>query len=67
MSNRIFLKLKGLSWIQKLVRGFNGAVRILGWEGQYPWRAIRPHLLDTVDKARNLWPDALKDLPMDDE
>lgn len=32
-----------------------------------PWRAIRPHLLDTMEKARNLWPDALKDLPMDEE
>jgi serine/threonine-protein kinase HipA len=32
-----------------------------------PWRAIRPHLLDTIDKARGLWPGALKDLPMDGE
>jgi len=32
-----------------------------------PWRAIKPHLLDTLDKARSLWPDALKDLPMHDE
>lgn len=31
-----------------------------------PWRAIRPHLLDTLDRARSLWPDALGDLPMDD-
>ncbi len=26
----------------------------------------KPHLLDTMDKARSLWPYALKDLPMDD-
>ena len=32
-----------------------------------PWRAIRPNLLDTMEKARSLWPEALKDLPMDDE
>ncbi len=32
-----------------------------------PWRAVRPHLSDTMDKARSLWPDALQDLPMDDE
>lgn len=32
-----------------------------------PWRAIRPHLDDTMEKARSLWPDALKDLPMDEE
>lgn len=31
-----------------------------------PWRAIRPHLLDTMEKARALWPDALKDLPMEE-
>tara|TARA_R110001599_G_scaffold353465_1_gene593139 strand:- start:56462 stop:57733 length:1272 start_codon:yes stop_codon:yes gene_type:complete len=32
-----------------------------------PWRAIRPHLLDTLDKARSEWPRALKNLPMHDE
>jgi serine/threonine-protein kinase HipA len=32
-----------------------------------PWRAIKPHLLDTMDKARRLWPGALADLPMDDD
>ena len=32
-----------------------------------PWRAIKPHLDDSLEKARSLWPDALKDLPMDDE
>lgn len=31
-----------------------------------PWRAIRPHLDDVMEKARSLWPDALKDLPMDE-
>ena len=31
-----------------------------------PWRAIKPHLDDAMDKARTLWPDALKDLPMDE-
>lgn len=32
-----------------------------------PWRAIKPHLDDTMEKARNLWPNALNDLPMNDE
>ncbi|VAX08838.1 Toxin HigB / Protein kinase domain of HipA [hydrothermal vent metagenome] len=32
-----------------------------------PWRAIKPHIDDTMEKARTLWPDALKDLPMDEE
>ncbi len=31
-----------------------------------PWRAIKPHLDDTLSKARELWPEALKTLPMDD-
>ncbi len=32
-----------------------------------PWRAIKPHLDDTLDKAKALWPTVLKDLPMDEE
>lgn len=32
-----------------------------------PWRAIRPHLLDVLDKARTLWPEALQQLPMADD
>lgn len=31
-----------------------------------PWRAIKPHLDDTMSKARELWPEALKALPMDE-
>ena len=31
-----------------------------------PLHAIKPHLDDTMEKARSLWPDALKDLPMDE-
>lgn len=29
-----------------------------------PWRAIRPVLLDVMEKARTLWPAALDELPM---
>lgn len=32
-----------------------------------PWRAIKVHLDDTMEKARDLWPNALEDLPMIDE
>ena len=32
-----------------------------------PWRAIKPHIDDTMEKARRLWPKALKDLPMDEQ
>jgi serine/threonine-protein kinase HipA len=35
-------------------------------KSRIPWRAIRPHLDDTLEKARTLWPKALKELPMAD-
>ncbi|NQZ33255.1 MAG: HipA domain-containing protein, partial [Oceanospirillaceae bacterium] len=31
-----------------------------------PWRAIKPHLDDVMDKARTSWPAALVELPMDE-
>ena len=31
-----------------------------------PWRAIKPHLNDTMERARSLWPEVLKSLPMDE-
>jgi serine/threonine-protein kinase HipA len=31
-----------------------------------PWRAIKPHLDDVMDRARTLWPQNLKTLPMND-
>jgi serine/threonine-protein kinase HipA len=38
------------------------------WAGKagIPWRAIKPHLLDTLQRARDLWPKALNELPMHD-
>lgn len=32
-----------------------------------PWRIIKPHLDDVMDKTRTLWPDALTNLPMNEE
>ena len=32
-----------------------------------PWRAIKPHLVDTLDKAHTLWRKELAGLPMDGE
>ncbi|MCR6653258.1 MAG: type II toxin-antitoxin system HipA family toxin [Cellvibrionaceae bacterium] len=29
-----------------------------------PWRAVKPHLADVMEKARVLWPDALETMPM---
>ena len=31
-----------------------------------PWRAIKPHLDDTLSKAKERWPEALKALPMEE-
>ncbi|MFT7287894.1 MAG: serine/threonine-protein kinase HipA [Halieaceae bacterium] len=38
------------------------------WAGKagIPWRAIKPHLADTLERARDLWPKALSELPMQD-
>ena len=58
------LKLgKGKDWYRASMAQFED------WAGKanIPWRAIKPHLLDTLDKARSLWPDALKNLPTDGE
>ncbi len=32
-----------------------------------PWRVLKPHINDTMEKVRAIWPKALKDLPMDEE
>ncbi|MEA3362864.1 MAG: type II toxin-antitoxin system HipA family toxin, partial [Thermodesulfobacteriota bacterium] len=32
-----------------------------------PWRIIKPHLDDTMEKARSLWPKEIKNLPMNGE
>ncbi|BBI54847.1 hypothetical protein HORIV_72680 [Vreelandella olivaria] len=36
----------------------------MGQKADIPWRLIKLHLDDTLDKARNLWPQALTELPM---
>ncbi|MGD7034574.1 type II toxin-antitoxin system HipA family toxin [Methylotuvimicrobium buryatense] len=33
---------------------------------EIPWRVIKPHLDDVMEKARNLWREAIKDLPMNE-
>lgn len=39
------------------------------WAGKagVPWRAIKPHLIETLEMARSLWSQSLKDLPMQDD
>lgn len=31
---------------------------------EMPWQAIKVHLVDVMERARSLWPDLLKELPM---
>ncbi len=35
-------------------------------QSKIPWRAIKPHLEDTMEKARSLWPQEIKNLPMNE-
>ena len=51
---------KGKNWYQASLAQFEY------WAGKsgVPWRAIKPHLLDTLEKARTSWPNALEELPM---
>ncbi|MCU7919812.1 MAG: hypothetical protein KZQ95_15855 [Candidatus Thiodiazotropha sp. (ex Epidulcina cf. delphinae)] len=32
-----------------------------------PWRAVKPHLDDVMERARSLWPNYLKTAPMKEE
>lgn len=32
-----------------------------------PWRVVKPHLDDTIEKARSQWPEALRTLPMNEQ
>ena len=43
-------------------------VRFQYWadRSSIPWRAIKPHLDDVLDRAKTLWHQALHDLPMND-
>jgi len=38
------------------------------WAGraEIPWRAIKPHLDEVMEAARELWPDVINDLPMNE-
>lgn len=53
---------KGKDWYQASMEQF----KYWADKAEIPWRAIRPHLLDTMDRARDQWPSALNELPMDD-
>lgn len=54
---------KGKDWYQASMEQFEYWAE----KADIPWRAIKPHLLSALEKARSLWPQALNDLPMDDQ
>ncbi|MFO8141349.1 MAG: HipA domain-containing protein, partial [Marinobacter sp.] len=51
---------KAKSWYKADLEQF----RYWAEKSNIPWRAIKPHLLDVLDKARSQWPKALRELPM---
>ncbi|MCP3889425.1 MAG: type II toxin-antitoxin system HipA family toxin [Desulfobulbaceae bacterium] len=54
---------KNKEWYKASVDHF----QIWAARADIPWRAVKPHLFDTLDKARTLWKKELTSLPMDDE
>ncbi len=54
---------KTKNWYQTGIGNFKSWTEKSG----VPWRAIKPHLDDTMEKARALWPNALEDMPMDSD
>jgi len=54
---------KNKEWFNVTIANFEAWAKKSG----IPWRAIKPHLADTMERARSLWPGALENLPMDGE
>jgi serine/threonine-protein kinase HipA len=61
---QISLNLRGnKDWYAMNVEFFEGWTKSVG----VPWRAVKPHLEDVMEKARSLWPKYLADSPRNDE
>lgn len=54
---------KTKEWYDVTYENFEGWAKRAG----VPWRAIKPHLDDALEKARSLWPEKLNELPMNEE
>ncbi|MGS0695943.1 type II toxin-antitoxin system HipA family toxin [Shewanella sp. 0m-4] len=54
---------KSKQWYEMTLQHFEKWSNTVG----VPWVAIKPHLLDTIEKARSMWPEMLEALPMLDE
>lgn len=58
------LKLgKTKAWYEVSYQHFEAMAKKSG----IPWRVLKPHLDDVMDKARSLWSQALNELPMNDK
>jgi serine/threonine-protein kinase HipA len=53
---------KSKNWYQVSLTNFQA------WadKSAIPWRVIKPHMDEVLDKAKTLWPAALRDLPMNE-
>jgi serine/threonine-protein kinase HipA len=54
---------KSKNWYEASYANF----KVWAEHSDIPWRAIKPHLDDTMDKARSRWPDRIKHLPMNED
>lgn len=54
---------KNKAWFEVAMDHFETWANNIG----VPWRAVKPHLLDTLEKARSHWPEALLVMPMREE
>lgn len=54
---------KNKAWFEVTMDHFETWANNIG----VPWRAVKPHLLDTLEKARSHWPEALLAMPMREE
>ncbi len=54
---------KSKEWYKVTMENF----QVWANKSDIPWRAIKPQLDDTMNKARALWPNALNDLMMDED
>lgn len=53
---------KNKNWYKVLLTHFEAWAA----KSDIPWKAIKPQLADTLDRARTLWPGSLSDLPMEE-
>ncbi|MDB2595862.1 type II toxin-antitoxin system HipA family toxin [Pseudomonadales bacterium] len=53
---------KSKNWYQVSLTNFQAWADKSG----IPWRVIKPHMDEALDKAKTLWPTALRDLPMNE-